>query len=406
MRPPIRTVISALLPALFSVAADAAEWKIDPTISFRAGYNDNLRMTINDKVSTAEASFRPGAVFSRETAESGISGELRFNFRRFEEDSNLNDNNAWFETRAFRRMERSTIGLNASLVKDTTLDSQLKETGFVFDRIRRLRINAGPNWTYNLSERSSVSVGYNYSDVQYQNTTNTLFVDYTLHSGQISLQRILNESAAASLTTSFSRSENENRTKSKNANLQAGVSYRFSETLSGSLFAGARYTETDFRRGSFDYVLSGDQIVGIIQRADNVSNSTNGYTFSGSLSKRFLRGETSVSASRNISNSINGVPVEVTRLGWNSRYRLTELLSVGLNLQLYNSEADNKEGNSLNRNYYQIEPRFDWNFKKLWRFSGSYRYRRQTFDDTDDDAVQNAAYLTLTYLWPRIALSR
>jgi hypothetical protein len=44
--------------------------------------------------------------------------------------------------------------------------------------------------------------------------------------------------------------------------------------------------------------------------------------------------------------------------------------------------------------------------KKFWSLSGSYRYRKQTFNDIKDDATQNAAYLTLTYRWPRIAVSR
>ena len=96
----------------------------------------------------------------------------------------------------------------------------------------------------------------------------------------------------------------------------------------------------------------------------------------------------------------------MTRLRWNNLYRFSETLSGDLNLEFYKSETNNNARNDLNRNYYQVEPKFNWDFRQFWRISGSYRYRKQTFDNTGDDATQNAAYLTLTYQWPRIAVSR
>ena len=96
----------------------------------------------------------------------------------------------------------------------------------------------------------------------------------------------------------------------------------------------------------------------------------------------------------------------MTRLRWNNLYRFSETLSSNMNLEFYKSETNNNARNNLNRNYYQIEPTFNWDFEQFWRISGSYRYRKQTFDNTSDDATQNAAYLTLTYRWPRIAVSR
>ncbi len=406
MRSLIRTTALTLALTFSAVPANAAEWTIDPTIELRTGYTDNLNLAIDDKISTTEVSLSPGAVFSVETPNSGASGNVNFNFRRFKEDSNLDDDNVRFDINTFHRMERSVTGLNASLIKDTTLDSQLEDTGFVFGRVDRRQLRGGPNWSYSLDERTTAQVNYSYTDVQYKNSGGTGFVDFTVHSGQTSLQRVLNERAMASLTLSYSRSDNDNKVESTNTNLQAGGSYQFSETLSGSLFAGIRRTETDFLRGGFEYILSGDTIIGIIPRTENVSDSSTGYTFNGDITKTFLRGETKLTASRNISSSTNGAPIEVTRLGWKSRYRLSQLLSAGLNVQFYTSQTDNTASRNLNRDYYWIEPRIDWHLKEFWKISGTYRYTKQTFDDTSDDATKNAAYLTLTYQWPRIAVSR
>ena len=237
--------------------------------------------------------------------------------------------------------------------------------------------------------------GYTYNDVQYNDTGENGYADYHVNSGRASLQRMLNERTNASITLLHSQTSNDNQVDSKNTSLQAGSSHSFSETLSASLFAGVRRTEADFSQSSLIPIFAGDTIIGFIPLTEDVSRSDWGYTFSGNLSKKFLRGQTDISASRDISNDINGLPIEVTRLSWNNLYRFSEILWGNLNLELYKSETNNNARSNLNRNYYQLEPKINWAFQQFWRISGSYRYRKQTFDNTGDDATQNAAYLTL-----------
>jgi len=406
MRTVFRNTVTILLLAACAAGVHAAEWKIDPTIEFRVGYNDNINLTIDDEASSAEARLSPSAVFSVATPTSGASGNLRFDFRRFESDSDLDDNNVRFITSSYHRLERSELGLDLDFIKDTTLDSQLANTGLVLDRVDRRLINIGPSWTYNLDERTNARFGYTYNDVKYDDSDETGFVDFHINSGEASLQRVLNERTVASITLSHSQSNNDNDVESKNTNLQGGASYRFSETLSASLFVGVRHTKADFSQSSLIPIFVGDIIIGFIPLNEDVSRSDWGNTFSGSLTKDFLRGQTGLSASRDISNDINGVPIEVARVRWNNLYRFSETLSANLNLEFYRSETNNNARDDLNRDYYQIEPRFNWDFQQFWRISGSYRYRKQTYDNTGDDATQNAAYLTLTYRWPRIAVSR
>jgi len=406
MRTRLRKTVIALSLAATASAASAAEWKIDPTLALRAEYNDNIRLATDNETSSAIGVFSPSAVFSVETPTSGASGEVGFDFRRYEEDSNLDDNNSNFNIRTHHNLERSRLGLDLGFVKDTTLDSQLEATGLVFGRVRRQTITASPNWTWSFDERTQLRANYTYSDVEYKNAGGTGFVNYNLNGGQLSLTRLLTERATASVTLSRTKSDNDNDVKSTNTNLQVGASYRFSETLSGSLFAGVRRTQVDYSQSSFIPVFSGGTIIGFVPLTQDVSNSDFGYTFSGSLTRKFLRGESTMSASRDISNDINGTPIEVDRVRWLNLYRFSETLAGNLDLEFYNSQTNNTAGQSLNRNYYQVTPQFAWKFQQFWSLTGSYRYRKQTFDNTSDDATQNAAYLTLTYQWPRIAISR
>ena len=404
----MRTVLRKLIILLLLSAgtAHSAEWKVDPTLRFRSGYNDNLRLGTVNEISSAEATFSPSAIFSVATPTSGASGNMRFDFRRFEADSDLDDNNSRFEVNSFHNLERSSLGLDLGFIKDTTLDSQLEATGIAFDRIRRQSITASPNWTYTFNERTRVSANYSYRDVEYKNSGDARFVNYTMSSIQTSLTRVMNEQTTTSITLSVNQTDNDNNVKSINTNLQGGASYQFNETLSASLFIGARRTKTNFSQNSRISILSGNTYIGFIPLTQSASNSSSGLTFRANITKTFLRGEIGLSASRDISSDYNGEPIEVTRLGATNLYRFSEIFSASLNLNFYRSKSNNNFATSLNRDYIQIDPTFSWMLKKFWSLSGSYRYRKQTFGDIKDDATQNAAYLTLTYHWPRIAVSR
>ncbi len=405
MRLPFRKTAGTLLLVSVTSLASAAEWKIDPTVKLKVGYNDNIRMGADDELSSPVVILSPSATFSVATPRSGTRGDLRVNFRRFTEESDLDDDNIYFRTHTYHRLERSTLGLDADFVRDTTLDSQLDDTGVVLGRVKRHRYNLGPSWTWNYDERTNLLFGYDYSNVKYEGGSSSGFVDFHTNTFRTSMQHALNERTTVSTTLSYRRTSNDNKVDTTNTNLQAGGSYRFSETLSANLFGGLRHTRAEFSQNSQVPIFDGDTIIGFRPVRSDESQSDWGYTFSGGVDKSFLRGRSSLSASRSINNSINGVPIEVTRAGLKNLYRFSETWSTELNLAAYRSQtsADARNGN---RKYYQVEPKVNWQFRQFWRLSGSYRYRKQTFDNTGDDATQNVAYLTLTYLWPRIAVSR
>jgi hypothetical protein len=406
MRNRLRQVLDVLvLTATATAISHAAEWKIDPRVELRAGYNDNIRLTTDDELSSPEIDLGAGTLFSYETPTSGVSGDLNLEARRYTDENDLNDEIGRLRFASFHKMERSRLGFNVDVVKDTTLDSQLEETGVVFQRVDRWRYSLNPTWNYSLGERTSMELGYTYTDVNYDNNNDSNFSDYTTNGGQVSLSRILSPRATGSITASYTQTKNDNDIESTYTGLQAGADYRFSETLTGSVFAGIRRSEIKATRNTFIQVLDENNNIILVPVSSGTQDDDFGYTFSGTLRKDFLRGNTSLSATRDIRSTISGIPLQVDRVRWDNLYRFTEILSGELRLSYYQSEAANGVG-TQDRNYYEIEPRFNWRLREFWTLSGSYRYRKQTFDATNDDAVQNAAYLTLRYDWPRIAVSR
>ncbi len=406
MRIRLRPALALLVfTATTAAISHAAEWKIDPRVELRSGYNDNITIRTDDEVSSPEIALNPSVLFSYATPTSGISGDARFQVRRYTEESDLNDETGRLDVKSFHRMERSQLGLNVDLIKDTTLDSQLEETGVVLDRVDRSQASLNPTWTYALGERTSVELGYTYTNVDYDNDSNSNYSNYSTNGGQLSLSRILSPRATGTITALYQRTDNDADIEATYSAVQGGASYKLSETLTGSLFAGVRRSEVKATQNTFVPILDENNNIIFVPVRNGTQDDDLGYIFSGSLEKDFLRGTTGLTATRDVRNDISGLPLQVTRLGWNSLYRFTEILSGELRLSYYQSETTNGIG-SRDRNYYQVEPRFNWRFREFWTFSGSYRYTKQTYDASNDDAVQNAAYLTLRYDWPRIALSR
>ena len=391
---------------LATATVHAAEWRIDPLLEFRAGYNDNLRLSVDDEVSTAEISFSPGAEFSRSTAVSRVSGTIDFDFRRYADSNDLDENNSRFALDANRDLERHRLGISLQHINDTTLDSQLDATGITLGRVDRRQSSIAPRWSYMLTERARVQLTYRFNDVAYKNTGRSAYVDFTANYAEASLNAAVDEKTLLTAILSYSTTSNDNDIESAIANLQAGASYRFSETLSLTTFAGVRHTKVKYSRDSFVPILSGNTIIGVVPISEDISSGEWGYTFNVQLSRSFLRGNMDLGASQSISTDVNGQPIEVLQVSTGGSYHLSETLTTGLNLRYSSSKTESTISRSLDRNYYTIEPRLTWQLKKFWRMSASYRYRSQSFDDLKENATQNAAYLTLAYRWPRIAVSR
>jgi len=402
----IRLLCLAALAA-GSASAPAAKWEIDPTLRLQAGYNDNVTMRAEKEVSSPVVIFSPSARFGVETPRSGLNGDLRFDFRRFTDQSNLDDDNVRLSVSSFYGMEQSQIGLDLGLIKDTTLDSELEQTGLVFNRLDRLQYSANPYWSWIFNVRTRLTLSYTYTDVSYSDTGNTGYVDFTSNNGQLSLVHMPTERMTLTLTAGQTRSQNEGNVDSTFSFLQGGATYELSDTLSTSLSAGARQTKSEFDNSPIP-IYSGSLFQGFITVPGQSENSSTGMVFRASLTKRFERGRSNISASRNVTNAASGYLTEITRFDTNNSYNLSPTFSVNLGFTIARSRTpdDSPVNSAQDRDYYEITPGFDWEFEEFWRISASYRYRKQIYDNSSKDTAQNATYLTLTYRWPRMTVSR
>jgi len=248
---PLNGALLAILA--FPLPTQAAEWSAEPSISLRTGYNDNIRLTTADHDSVWETTLTPAVKFGVAKEHQGLFGGASASIRRFsggsgrESSSTLDREDYHLNTNAYHKTPRNVFKANLNYTRDSTLDSELDETGNVIDvRATRERITLGPSWEAMLTEKTRLKLGYQYTDVSFSDDPGiTDLVKYNYDVFSSALIHQLTARNQGTLSASYSRYQPDTDLDSDTLSLQAGISRNFSETLVASFLAGVRRTTSD-----------------------------------------------------------------------------------------------------------------------------------------------------------------
>lgn len=421
----------------------AAEWSVEPSISLREEYNDNIRFTTLPHPGVWQSRLTPSVKLSSKTEVSEVSGSAQLSINQYSGDPLLENRNDQFYTLLTRlQSERNTWAMNAAYKQDSTAESERIATGVVQVRTQRSLLSLSPSWTRMLTERISIKLDYNYQEVKYDQHIN--LNDYTSQQAGGTLQYRLSERNTVSLSANYSTTEydptvntypdgfplfnygsgsylqipgvtgNGSDTISRKSNtrsVQVGLNHQFSETLIGNLSLGQRSTVTttghtcngDVGRisiytGTF---CTGASLHPLITFADEISG--NGSSFNASLEQKFESSKVSGFASRDTNPSGSGL-VETDKFGVSLNRSLTEKLTGSFDAVAYRTKyiGITYPGSR----YYTIEPKLNWRFTEWWTLDGGYRYARYEPESAASAITSNAVYLNLAYNWPKMAISR
>lgn len=426
MRLPKKPYATLLALLAFPPAVPAAEWSAEPRISLRTGYNDNIRLTTRDHDSVWEAALSPAIKFGLKTETSGISGDAGLAIRRFTGGSGLESSNALdredylFSTDAFHNTRRSSFKANINYTRDSTLDSELDETGNVIDdRATRDRISLGPSWTSALTELTRLELAYQFTNVDYSNDPGIAnLVSYKYHAATASLTRQLTPRLQGTIAAGSTRFLPSTDFDSDTLSLQAGLTMEFSETLTSSFLAGQRRTTSDSFTGTGFCIgaLPGatfPSCTGGIPIPTGLANSeveTDSLVFSASITKKLETGSLSAALSRSSSPGGNGELLDATRLVLRGEYKFTETFKSSLDIEYTENETIvSRVGfvtNQQKETFFRVTPRVAWRWSREWELAGQYQYAENDDPLITGTATRNAVYATLSY-WPaRLSISR
>jgi hypothetical protein len=351
----------------------------------------------------------PEVKFSRRTETLETTGGLKLNVNRYSGDEALDTEDVFLAFLSSYRAERNILGLNIDATRDSTLLSELSETGVVQARRQRNRLVINPSWSRSLTEKTLVKVDYSDSVVNYEDTSGTGLIDYRDQTVTATLQHSLSKRTVLNLAAYYDRFETDpENTEAKVYGIQAGVNHQFSETLGGELTLGVYQTESTI--ASQALVCTGPVLFGIcFGQVTRVTlgreESSSGYTVSAGLEKRSETSVVSGRLSRDIKPTGVGSLVETDTLSVTWAKDLSPTHKASVVASTYRSRYIGDTVTSSDSRYYTIGPTLSWRMTERWTLDAGYSYSRVEYE-TSEDATANTAYLMLSYIWPKIAAPR
>lgn len=219
----------------------AAEWYAEPWADLTTTYNDNIFLRRTNILDTFGAILNLDAKLGRRTETSNVSLDTRLEFNQYTNSDALDNNNQFFNVASHYSTERNTWRLDGYYHRDSTVTSELEDTGLVQANFRVTRASALPSLEHAFTEQTSGRVGYRYLDVDYEQgaVLNQLF-DYQAHNLDATLAHQLNPKTDIFLTA-FGLMQDVPQISGENDSYggTAGFGYNFSETLRVTLAAGA-----------------------------------------------------------------------------------------------------------------------------------------------------------------------
>ena len=415
-----------------SVSAQAAEWWAQPDISLKSGYNDNIRLSTVPHSSVWETELSAASRFGIARENQGLTGDAAIKVRRFTggsgaESSELLDREDYFlNLDAYHQTELNIFRGNIGYIQDSTLDSELDESGLVADqRATRIRKSLGASWARTLTEKSQFSLDYAHSDVDFRDDPgiNDL-IAFKSDSLTASMGYQYTPRTQVSIAASGSSFRPDTGFDSSTLNIQGGGTHSFSETLSISALAGYRNTTSDslFAAGfciganpgaSFPECTGG---IPIVTGSEKGETETSGPTYNVSINKILETGSLTAALTRSTSPGLNGELLDRTRLLLLGEHRFTERLRSSLRIEYTENETivnvvGRQPGDiglgpdNVTEKFFRVTPRVSWRWLSEWTIGAEYQYARNE-DRRLNTATRNAVYLTLSYVPTRLSISR
>lgn len=384
-----RFVVGLAAGVLVCSPAYGAQWLFQPSVDVGAIHDDNIRLVTSPQDSTSGYLAAARLVTERrtETSRADIDAVVVHSAYDSEDVNDKTEQRLRLDAEK-QTSERGTLGLDGEYRRDTLFESVVVEDGIgdeqdvdigltTLSEVRRRRLYLRPSWRWSLTERSTIELAYRRTDVSFSGGSAGNLRDYDDDRFSATYSRQLSPRDDFLLTANYFQFQPDLLDReAKTTQLLVGMARKFSETLRGSTSVGASRT-TEQVPGQED-------------------------TSSGSVVNLRLSQRTEISRldgliSRDINPSGIGraVRTDQVRLAWTRGVAPT--LDFVLRARLLRNRAIEGADTGGDRRYYEIAPELRWQWLENLSVVGTYRYRKQEFDASEDSADSRAVFLGLSY---------
>lgn len=415
---PYVVAVSLLIGLGATRVAAAAQWYAVPSLRMQTGYNDNPRFAISNGKSTEIFDLAPSLEVGARAPRWGAAVVGGAHLRRYPGASELNRNDNSVNVSSHYDAQRLSWRLGGSYIRSSILGTAQPlgpQTGLVEFQSQRRTGTASPSLTWQVTPTDLLRVSYLFQDTSYQDAARLGLSSFRYHRGSLTYQHDLSARLQVFAIPSYSMFDvPASGFQSRTVGLRLGVTRVFSSTLSATLSAGGRRTESkgvqQIPEGFFINFLGRPVFIQTGIRRVDVSSLNTGVTADASFTKRLERGALTGSFSRSLTPNGLGTEVETNDLSLALNRPLTRRLAGNLSLHLLRARTvgavDTTRLSSVDRDYARLSPSLRWKWTRRTTVEASYAYTWFRYRSSGRIVRDNVIYLTLSYRWPRIILSR
>ena len=412
-------IAGVLLPTMLL----GAEWSMNPRINVNHSYNDNYRMERISNKSVSITVIQPSLDFGWSTDQANIHLNANWNDTMYSGDMSLVDHvTKRYSLSSKYSTELNTLSLGASLTKDTTLTpgENNESLGLVTEELDRNIWNISPGWIWRMTEISSLQVGYSYQQAEYEKYYSSSLNDYD--SGSISMTYSYNwtEKDQLSIYASHSHYEMDDRSnenvsarpisgdyalssESDTDTYQLSVNHNFSETSKvGISYGSSRQNRTSQSAVCIQIIDSRCVSAGtypVSQRESTTPVYKLTATHKFELTNLNFVAERKISASGLVAEGI------FDTASINVNHKMSSLLNLDISISGEKSRSTDNSYSVNDRNYMQGNIKLAWNLYRQLTLSGSYKYSKVEYINSNFEAESNFYGLSLNYSWDGFSVS-
>ena len=375
-------------PAVISIGcllgvspAYAAEWSVTPVYSSSVDYDSNRRL-LTDARGTGSAFLTADLRFKRALEDSEISIEPRYTLRRYTDSALGNGDDRSITAGLAKADERYALQLTASYYDQSTLTTELLETGIVSGTSHRRQTQAAGSWSWSQTERRQLVAQLSYIDVSYYGQGSDRLPGFRYPSGSVGERFIFSENGSVTVSAFGSALSSDVKGGSNHEyGLQAELTYFLSEL-----------THFDGSLGESSRLLNGA--------------SSHGTDASVSLTHDMTRGNLALTYTRNLVPYGIGFLVERQQGTASAVYRLTPFLDGNITaLRIQNNDATVRLGLDR-RSINTISTGLTWHPVETWSVGLQIAGVRTQAPTISGDATVNEWRSLVTLTWSPLPRAR
>ena len=372
-------ILILFLP-LFLLDSSAAETTLTPSLSLKVEYDDNIDFDSNNEIDDFSGSAVPGLQFEYLTELLQFTAYGEVDFKHYYDETNFDRTNQLYGINSkYQMAERFYLLGKFEFRKDETIDSQLEETGRVFERDRRERYYADGGFRYQMSELSEIGPNLYYEKTNFSSEEDD---DYDFYRISFKYSKnFKNEKDTVSLTPSFGKYDSDTQ-EADGYRCEIGWKHLFGETVTSDIIVGARYTKIDNKDSN-----DSDNNWGGVGKIDIKKI---GETFIGNIGY-----------SHDIGSNTQGEIIEVDRLYLNLDKKIYERFGLKFYGSGYYSRKES--GDKEKVRYFNLTPSLYYMLTIYHSLELSYSYQNEVEMDEpgNPETLRNRVWLSLNLSFPK-----